>query len=84
MPCRSLFFHSLLSLLTQDFWAQRVSLTQCIDYLSCCYASIPDKSTLKGKGFVLAQDPRVKSIAAGKVWQQERKAAGHTVPTVGK
>lgn len=72
VPCRSLFFHGLLSLLTQDFWAQRVGRTRCIDYLSRCYASIPDKSTLKGTGFVLAHDPRVESIVAEKAWQQER------------
>jgi hypothetical protein len=42
----------------------------------------PDKSNLRGKGYILAQGLRIQSIMAARTQQQETEAADPTVSTI--
>lgn len=58
--------------------SQRGTLNRPLYLLSCCYDRIPDERRLKKEGCVLVQSLRLQADRAGKSWQQEFKAAGHS------
>lgn len=51
---------------TQKAALHRVSLAYCLKFVCVATTKEPDKSSVSGKGFTLAQNSRLQSFTAGK------------------